>query len=88
MGVSLLGCTNDFFCVCVHPPYTVQRADDKAETVQTRLKAYEEQTAPLLQFYQTEEQVQGHTTVGIFKGTESDVIFPEICRWIQNKNLL
>ena len=29
-----------------------RRADDKAETVKTRLKAYHEQTAPLLPFYE------------------------------------
>lgn len=30
----------------------VRRSDDKAETVKTRLKAYHEQTAPLLPFYE------------------------------------
>jgi adenylate kinase family enzyme len=70
----------------------VQRDDDKAETVQARLKAYEKQTSPLLQYYQNqqqqEEQGQERTTVGIFKGTESDIIFPEICKWMKEKSLI
>jgi adenylate kinase len=39
-----------------------QRADDKEETIRTRLKEYEKQTAPLIQFYQgkkTLRSVQG-----------------------------
>jgi adenylate kinase len=29
----------------------IQRSDDKAEAIETRLKVYEEQTAPLIQYY-------------------------------------
>ena len=29
----------------------VQRSDDKPEAIETRLKVYEEQTAPLIQYY-------------------------------------
>jgi len=81
-----------------YPIHTVQRDDDKAETVQSRLKTYDKLTAPLLQYYQNQQQKQGQgqgqeqeheqTIVGIFKGTESDAIFPDICKWIQEKKLL
>jgi adenylate kinase len=39
-----------------------QRADDKEETIRTRLKEYEKQTAPLIQYYQgkkTLRSIQG-----------------------------
>jgi len=64
-----------------------QREDDKAETVQARLQAYDKLTAPLLQYYQAQEGKE-KPVVGIFKGTESDVIFPQICQWItENVNV-
>jgi len=70
----------------------VQRDDDKAETVQARLRAYDQLTAPLLQYYQGQGHAEGGgaagPVVGIFKGTESDVIFPEICKWIEQQQLL
>ena len=42
----------------------VHRDDDKAETVRHRLDVYAEQTAPLLRFYATREQLVGIDAMG------------------------
>jgi adenylate kinase len=52
-----------------------QRADDKEETIRTRLKEYEKQTAPLIQYY------QGKKTLRSIQGVGSpDQIFDQIIR--------
>lgn len=44
---------NDNVCDLHPEAQLVQRADDNAETVRARLATYEEQTRPLIEFYQT-----------------------------------
>jgi adenylate kinase len=44
---------NDNVCDFHPQAQLVQRADDKAETVQARLETYEEKTRPLIDFYKT-----------------------------------
>ena len=62
-----------------------QRTDDKPETIRRRLDSYESTTKPLLDFY----RASGNTIVKSFKGTESDVIYPEIKEFLlSNKELL
>ena len=52
-----------------------QRADDKEETIRTRLKEYEKQTAPLIQYY------QGKNTLRSIQGVGGpDQIFDQIIR--------
>jgi adenylate kinase len=52
-----------------------QRADDKEETIRTRLKEYEKQTAPLIQYY------QGKKTLRSIQGMGGlDQIFDQIIR--------
>jgi adenylate kinase len=52
-----------------------QRADDKEETIRTRLKEYEKQTAPLIQYY------QGKKTLRSIQGLGGpDQIFEQIIR--------
>jgi len=41
-----------------------QRADDKEETIRTRLKEYEKQTAPLIQYYQGKKTLRSIQGVG------------------------
>jgi len=49
-----------------------QRADDNEETIRTRLKEYQKQTAPLIEFYQLRNMLRSIQGVGsqdqIFKG--------------------
>lgn len=57
----------------------LQRDDDKPEKVRTRLQAYDEVTAPLVDFY---------NSMGVlktFQGTKSDVIYPEVKQWLEEK---
>jgi nucleoside-triphosphate--adenylate kinase len=64
----------------------VQRDDDKAETVLARLQAYDRSTAPLIDYYSKRES---HGVVlKRFAGTESDVIFPQMCDWLQSAKVL
>ena len=57
-----------------------QRADDKEETIRTRLKEYEKQTAPLIQYY------QGKKTLRSIQGTGGpDQIFGQIIRLLDAK---
>jgi adenylate kinase len=52
-----------------------QRADDKEETIRTRLKEYEKQTAPLIQYYQGKKTLRSILGVG-----GPDQIFDQIVR--------
>ena len=54
----------------------VQRDDDKPESVRTRLEAYDKVTAPLVHYYEERGLVQ------TFTGTMSDVIYPEVKKWL------
>ena len=63
---------------CRGPLY--QRADDKEETIRTRLKEYEKQTAPLIQYY------QGKKTLRSIQGLGGpDQIFDQITRLLDAK---
>jgi adenylate kinase len=52
-----------------------QRADDKEETIRTRLKEYEKQTAPLIQYYQGKKMLRSIQGMGGL-----DQIFDQIIR--------
>jgi len=52
-----------------------QRADDNEETIRTRLKEYEKQTTPLIQYYQGKETLRSIQGVG-----GPDQIFDQIVR--------
>lgn len=54
-----------------------QREDDKPETVRERLNQYTALTKPLLDFYKHKGALV------TFKGTESDIIWPEIKHFVQ-----
>ena len=58
---------------CGGPLY--QRTDDKEETIRTRLKEYEKQTAPLIQYYQGKNTLRSVQGVG-----GPDQIFDQIAR--------
>mmetsp|Transcript_19299 Transcript_19299/g.31603 ORF Transcript_19299/g.31603 Transcript_19299/m.31603 type:complete len:283 (+) Transcript_19299:229-1077(+) len=57
----------------------VQRDDDKPESVLKRLNKYEEATRPLAQYYEDKGVIQ------TFKGTQSDVIYPEVREWLEEQ---
>lgn len=57
----------------------VQRDDDKPESVRQRLTAYDEVTAPLVDYY------QNHGVLKSFKGTQSDVIYPMVKEWLKDQ---
>lgn len=59
----------------------VQRDDDKPATVRKRLEAYEKVTAPLVDFYSEKGVLKS------FKGTMSDVIYPEVQNWLNDQLL-
>lgn len=54
-----------------------QRDDDKPKTIEKRLKTYEDQTRPLLEFYDNKNLL--HT----FRGTETDSIYPHIVKFLK-----
>lgn len=56
-----------------------QRDDDKPESVRTRLTAYDKMTTPLVDFY----DAQG--VLKIFSGTKSDIIYPEVKKWLEQE---
>lgn len=56
----------------------VQRDDDKPESVRRRLQKYEDETAPLVTYYEEKGVAQ------TFKGTMSDVIYPEVKMWLED----
>jgi len=55
-----------------------QREDDKEETIRIRLKEYEKQTAPLIQYYQLKGTLRAIQGVG-----EQDQIFARIVRLLE-----
>ncbi|XP_030004547.1 GTP:AMP phosphotransferase AK3, mitochondrial [Sphaeramia orbicularis] len=57
----------------------VQRDDDKPETVTRRLKAYETQTEPVLEYYRSKGVLE------TFTGTETNKIWPHIEAFLQKK---
>ena len=71
---------NDNICD-LHPETTlVQRADDNPETVRTRLATYEEQTQPLIDYY------QAAGLLNVVDGTrEPEVIYQDIERILSHK---
>lgn len=54
----------------------VQRDDDRPETVLRRLNKYDADTRPLVEYYEEKGVVQ------TFRGTMSDVIYPEVKEWL------
>tara|TARA_B100001029_G_scaffold31396_1_gene23444 strand:- start:811 stop:1455 length:645 start_codon:yes stop_codon:yes gene_type:complete len=60
----------------------IQREDDKPETVKDRLKVYENQTSPLINFYK-EMSVQGKLEYVSVSGTSSpEKVSSEIISWL------
>ncbi|XP_005296844.2 GTP:AMP phosphotransferase AK3, mitochondrial isoform X1 [Trachemys scripta elegans] len=57
----------------------VQRDDDKPETVTKRLKAYEAQTKPVLDYYRNKGVLES------FSGTETNKIWPMVHAFLQTK---
>jgi len=57
----------------------VQRDDDKPESVRQRLAAYDEVTAPLVNYY------QDHGVLKSFHGTQSDIIYPMVKTWLKGQ---
>ncbi|KAL7568711.1 hypothetical protein ACA910_021705 [Epithemia clementina (nom. ined.)] len=58
----------------------VQRDDDKPESVRARLAAYDEVTAPLVEFYNQKGVLK------TFTGTESDVLYLRVKKWLDDHN--
>ncbi|KAG9354165.1 hypothetical protein JZ751_012289 [Albula glossodonta] len=57
----------------------VQRDDDTPETVTKRLKAYETQTEPVLEYYRSKGVLE------IFSGTETNKIWPHVHTFLSRK---
>ncbi|KAI2506965.1 GTP:AMP phosphotransferase [Fragilaria crotonensis] len=57
----------------------VQRDDDKPDCVRNRLAAYDKATSPLVEYYGKKGVVE------TFRGTQSDVIYPQVKRWLEEK---
>lgn len=57
----------------------VQREDDRPETVIKRLKAYQAQTEPVLEYYQKKGVLE------TFSGTETNKIWPHVYAFLQTK---
>ncbi|NWR76948.1 KAD3 phosphotransferase, partial [Centropus unirufus] len=57
----------------------VQRDDDKPETVNKRLQAYDKQTKPVLEYYRAKGLLKS------FSGTETNKIWPHIYAFLQTK---
>lgn len=57
----------------------VQRDDDKPDTVTRRLKAYETQTEPVLEYYRSKGVLE------TFTGTETNKIWPHVETFLQKK---
>jgi adenylate kinase len=53
-----------------------QRKDDQPETVRARLQQYDDVTSPLVQYYDE------NGVLKTFHGTQSDVIYPEVKKWL------
>jgi nucleoside-triphosphate--adenylate kinase len=56
----------------------MQRHDDKPETVRARLEQYDESTSPLVEYYDS------NGVLKTFQGTQSDVIYPEVKKWLES----
>jgi adenylate kinase len=59
-----------------------QRGDDKEETIRTRLKEYEKQTAPLIEYYRGKKTLRSIQGVG-----GPDQIFDQITRLLDAKRV-
>nr|XP_056704541.1 GTP:AMP phosphotransferase AK3, mitochondrial [Euleptes europaea]XP_056722671.1 GTP:AMP phosphotransferase AK3, mitochondrial-like [Euleptes europaea] len=57
----------------------VQRDDDKPETVMKRLKSYEAETKPVLEYYKRKGVLES------FSGTETNKIWPHVHHFLQTK---
>ena len=57
----------------------IQRDDDKADAVRTRLATYDKLTAPLIEYYRAEGVLKE------FQGTESDVIYPMVKAYLEEQ---
>jgi nucleoside-triphosphate--adenylate kinase len=57
----------------------VQREDDKPESVLKRLTKYDKATKPLVHYYEKKGVIK------TFRGTESDVIYPEVKKWLDEQ---
>jgi adenylate kinase len=57
--------------------FLYQRDDDKEETIRTRLKEYQRQTAPLIKYYQEKKKLRSIPGVG-----EQNQIFDRIVNYI------
>ncbi|XP_040844827.1 GTP:AMP phosphotransferase AK3, mitochondrial isoform X2 [Ochotona curzoniae] len=57
----------------------IQREDDKPETVIKRLKAYEAQTEPVLEYYRKKGVLE------TFSGTETNKIWPDVHAFLRTK---
>lgn len=54
-----------------------QRDDDKPETVQNRLRLYDENTRPLIDYYRSRDVLFS------FEGTESNIIYPKMKNFLE-----
>ncbi len=65
----------------------VIRDDDKPATVLKRLETYDKMRNPLLDYYRSRNGAgagahDGECKVEVFRGTESDVIYPEVKKFV------
>jgi nucleoside-triphosphate--adenylate kinase len=60
----------------------VQRDDDRPESVRKRLQAYDQVTAPLVEYYREQGVLK------TFTGTMSDIIYPEVKEWLETEKKL
>ena len=54
----------------------IQRPDDQPEKVRARLDLYDEATLPLVEYYDSNGVLKS------FQGTKSDVIYPQVKKWL------
>ena len=57
----------------------IQRDDDKPDTVRKRLEAYDNVTAPLIQ-YNSDRGI-----LKTFSGTKRDVIYVDVHKWLEEQ---
>ncbi|KAL7551570.1 hypothetical protein ACHAWF_018421 [Thalassiosira exigua] len=57
----------------------VQRDDDRPESVLKRLEKYDKATMPLVEYYEEKGVLE------TFRGTQSDVIYPEVKKWLDEQ---
>ena len=57
----------------------IQRVDDKPETLSKRMKVYQDQTKPVLEYYQKKGMLE------TFSGTETSKIWPCMQAFLQTK---